>query len=211
MSSEFRQHWTLNFITDFFSSIRRVLFFNAILIIIDKYTKYARYISARMNWTIENLIDFLIEEICQTETIMISWFGRSIVCPVPADLSYGKISFLLDRAEQYQSSLLLTGLGSKSLLLIEQSVRQNLHQIQNARLSNYRSRDSVYQQLLIKLLLSSASATRLQHDFSFSNRWVNEVLKLNLRAVSTLLCQLSTKRLNILIVNDEICLQQQST
>jgi hypothetical protein len=63
MSSKLKQHWTLDFITNFFSSIRRVLFFNAILIIIDRYTKYARYISARMNWTIENLVDSLIEEV----------------------------------------------------------------------------------------------------------------------------------------------------
>jgi hypothetical protein len=63
MSSEFRQHWTLDFIIDLFSSIRRVLFFDVILIIIDRYTKYARYISARMNWTIENLVDSLIEEV----------------------------------------------------------------------------------------------------------------------------------------------------
>jgi hypothetical protein len=63
MLSELRQHWTLNFITDFLSSIRRVLFFDVILIIIDRYTKYARYISARMNWTIENLVDSLIEEV----------------------------------------------------------------------------------------------------------------------------------------------------
>jgi hypothetical protein len=63
MSSELRQHWTLDFITNLFSSIRRILFFNAILIIIDRYTKYARYILARMNWTIENLVDSLIEEV----------------------------------------------------------------------------------------------------------------------------------------------------
>jgi hypothetical protein len=63
MSSELRQHWTLNFITDFSSSIRWVLFFDAILIIIDRYTKYARYILTRMNWTIENLVDSLIEEV----------------------------------------------------------------------------------------------------------------------------------------------------
>jgi hypothetical protein len=63
MSSELKQHWTLDFITDLFSSIRRVLFFDAILVIIDRYTKYARYISARMNWTIENLVDFLIKEV----------------------------------------------------------------------------------------------------------------------------------------------------
>jgi hypothetical protein len=54
---------------------------------------------------------------------MVSWSGRSIVGPAPIG-SHRKISFLLDRAEQYQPSLLLTGLGSKSLLLIGQSVRQ---------------------------------------------------------------------------------------
>jgi hypothetical protein len=64
MSSEFRQHWTLDFITDLLSSIRQILFFDAILIIIDRYTKYARYISARMNWTIENLVDSLIKKVC---------------------------------------------------------------------------------------------------------------------------------------------------
>jgi hypothetical protein len=63
MFSELKQHWTLDFITDFFSSIRRILFFDAILIIIDRYTKYARYISAQMNETIENLVDSLIEEV----------------------------------------------------------------------------------------------------------------------------------------------------
>jgi hypothetical protein len=53
---------------------------------------------------------------------MVSWFGRSIVGPASID-SHRKISFLLDRAEQYQSLLLLIGLGSKSSLFIEQSVR----------------------------------------------------------------------------------------
>jgi hypothetical protein len=67
-----RQHWTLDFITDLPSSIRRALFFDAILVIIDRYTKYARYISARMDWTAENLADSLIEEVFTRFEMLVS-------------------------------------------------------------------------------------------------------------------------------------------
>ena len=58
-----RQNWTLDFITDLPPSIRRTLIFDAILVIVDRYTKYARYIAARKDWTAENLADALVEEV----------------------------------------------------------------------------------------------------------------------------------------------------
>ena len=58
-----RQNWALDFITDLPPSIRRTLIFDAILVIVDRYTKYARYIAARKDWTAENLADALVEEV----------------------------------------------------------------------------------------------------------------------------------------------------
>jgi hypothetical protein len=63
MLKESRQDWTMNFITDLSSSKRWNKAYDSILIVIDRYTKYARYIRARKNWTAVQLTDVLVKEL----------------------------------------------------------------------------------------------------------------------------------------------------
>ncbi len=58
-----RKNWTMNFITDLSLSKRREQIYDVILIIIDRYTKYFKYIAARKNWTAKYLTNELFDEI----------------------------------------------------------------------------------------------------------------------------------------------------
>ena len=58
-----RQDWTLDFITDLPPSVRRGQVFDAVLVVVDRYTKFARYIPARKDWEAEDMADVLVEEV----------------------------------------------------------------------------------------------------------------------------------------------------
>jgi hypothetical protein len=58
-----RKNWTMNFITDLLFSKRREQIYDVILIIINRYTKYFKYISTRKNWTAKHLTNELFDEI----------------------------------------------------------------------------------------------------------------------------------------------------
>ena len=58
-----RQNWTIDFITDLPRSFRRGQVYVSILVTIDRYTKFSRYIPARKDWEAENMSDVLVEEI----------------------------------------------------------------------------------------------------------------------------------------------------
>jgi hypothetical protein len=58
-----RKNWTMNFIIDLLFSKRREQIYNVILMIINHFTKYFRYISARKNWTAKHLTNELFDEI----------------------------------------------------------------------------------------------------------------------------------------------------
>jgi hypothetical protein len=60
---EFKKNWTMNFIIDLSFNKRREQIYDVILIIIDRYTKYFRYISTRKNWTAKHLTNELFNEI----------------------------------------------------------------------------------------------------------------------------------------------------
>jgi hypothetical protein len=60
---EFRKNWTMNFIIDLSLSKRREQIYDVILIIIDRYTKYFKYISTRKDWTTKHLTNELFDEI----------------------------------------------------------------------------------------------------------------------------------------------------
>ena len=55
-----RQDWTLNFITDLPPSVRRGQVFDSILMVVDQYTKYSKYIPSQKNWEVDDLADMLI-------------------------------------------------------------------------------------------------------------------------------------------------------
>ena len=55
-SKNSRQNWIMNFIIDLSSSKHRVEVYNSVLIMMNRYTKYVRYISTKKTWTIENLM-----------------------------------------------------------------------------------------------------------------------------------------------------------
>jgi hypothetical protein len=60
---EFKKNWTMNFIIDLSFNKRREQIYDVILIIIDRYTKYFKYISARKDWTAKHLTNELFDEI----------------------------------------------------------------------------------------------------------------------------------------------------
>jgi hypothetical protein len=63
MLKKSRQDWTMNFITDLSSSKRWNKTNDSILIVIDRYTKYAKYIRARKNWTTVQLTNVLVKKL----------------------------------------------------------------------------------------------------------------------------------------------------
>jgi hypothetical protein len=60
---QFKKNWTMNFIIELSFSKRREQIYDVILIIIDRYTKYFRYISTRKDWTAKHLANELFDEI----------------------------------------------------------------------------------------------------------------------------------------------------
>jgi hypothetical protein len=60
---KFKNNWTMNFIIDLSLSKRREQIYDVILIIIDRYMKYFRYISTRKDWTAKHLANELFDEI----------------------------------------------------------------------------------------------------------------------------------------------------
>jgi hypothetical protein len=59
----FKKNWTRNFIINLSFNKRNEQIYDFILIIIDRYTKYFRYISARKDWTTKQLMNQLFDEI----------------------------------------------------------------------------------------------------------------------------------------------------
>ncbi len=60
---KFKKNWTMNFIIDLSFNKRSEQIYDFILIIIDRYTKYFRYISTRKDWTTKQLANQLFDEI----------------------------------------------------------------------------------------------------------------------------------------------------
>jgi hypothetical protein len=60
---KFKKNWTMNFIIDLSLSKRREQIYDVILIIINRYTKYFKYISAKKDWTAKHLANELFDEI----------------------------------------------------------------------------------------------------------------------------------------------------
>ena len=60
MSENSRKNWIMNFITDLFFSSHRKIINDSILIIMNRYIKFAKYISTKKIWTAENLADAII-------------------------------------------------------------------------------------------------------------------------------------------------------
>ncbi len=60
---EFRKNWTMNFIIDLSLNKRREQIYDVILIVINRYTKYFKYISTRKDWTAKHLANELFDEI----------------------------------------------------------------------------------------------------------------------------------------------------
>jgi hypothetical protein len=60
---KFKKNWTMNFIIDLSLNKRNEQIYNFILIIIDRYTKYFKYISTRKNWTTKQFANQLFDKI----------------------------------------------------------------------------------------------------------------------------------------------------
>ncbi len=59
----FKKNWTMNFIIDLSFSKRSEQIYDVILIIINRYTKYFKYILTRKDWTAKQLTNELFDEI----------------------------------------------------------------------------------------------------------------------------------------------------
>jgi hypothetical protein len=60
---KFKKNWTMNFIINLSLSKRREQIYNVILIVINRYTKYFKYISIKKDWTAKHLANELFDEI----------------------------------------------------------------------------------------------------------------------------------------------------
>jgi hypothetical protein len=75
MLKKSRLKWIMNFITDLSFNVSRKVAYDSILVLVDWYTKYARYIRARQNWIAVQLIDAMIKELfikCEIFEIIIT-------------------------------------------------------------------------------------------------------------------------------------------
>jgi hypothetical protein len=63
MLKESRLEWIMNFIIDLSSNVSREIAYDSILVLVDRYTKYARYIRARQDWIAVQLFDAMTEEL----------------------------------------------------------------------------------------------------------------------------------------------------
>ena len=66
-----RKNWIMDFITGLLPCTRRKSIYDSILVVVDQYTKYAKYISAKKDWKATDLADILVEDV-------FSAFGKSM-------------------------------------------------------------------------------------------------------------------------------------
>jgi hypothetical protein len=63
MLKKSRLKWIMNFIIDLSFNVSRKVAYDSILVLVDRYTKYARYIRTRQNWIAVQLADAMIKEL----------------------------------------------------------------------------------------------------------------------------------------------------
>ena len=63
ISQKLKQNWIMNFIINLFFNKLNEFVFNFILIIVNRYIKYARYIFSRKNWNAKRLTNVIFNEI----------------------------------------------------------------------------------------------------------------------------------------------------
>ncbi len=63
MLKKSRLEWIMNFIIDLSFNVNRRVAYDSILVLVDRYTKYARYIRTKQNWIAVQLVDAMIEEL----------------------------------------------------------------------------------------------------------------------------------------------------
>jgi hypothetical protein len=63
MFKKSRLKWIMNFITDLSFNTNRKIAYDSILVLVNRYTKYARYVRARQNWIAVQLVDAMIKKI----------------------------------------------------------------------------------------------------------------------------------------------------
>jgi hypothetical protein len=63
MLKRLRLEWIMNFITDLSLNISRRVAYDSILVLVNRYTKYVRYVRAKQNWIAVQLADAMIKEL----------------------------------------------------------------------------------------------------------------------------------------------------
>jgi hypothetical protein len=75
MLKKSRLKWIMNFIIDLSFNVSRRVAYDSILVLVNRYTKYARYIRARQDWIAVQLADAMIEKLfikCEILEIIIT-------------------------------------------------------------------------------------------------------------------------------------------
>ena len=62
----------MDFITELLDSMRQSNIYNVVLVVIDRYTKYTRYILAQKNWNIEQFVDIIVDKVFMKFDIPVS-------------------------------------------------------------------------------------------------------------------------------------------
>jgi hypothetical protein len=63
MLKKSRLKWIMNFIINLSFNVNRKIAYDSIFVLVDRYTKYARYIRTRQNWIAVQLVDAMIKEL----------------------------------------------------------------------------------------------------------------------------------------------------
>jgi hypothetical protein len=63
MLKKLRLKWIINFIIDLSFNVNRKVAYDSILVLVNRYTKYARYIRTRQNWIVVQLINAMIKKL----------------------------------------------------------------------------------------------------------------------------------------------------
>ena len=71
-----RQDWTLNFISNLLPNVCQEQMFDTVLVVVDRYIKFARYILAHKDWEAENMANILVKGIFTKYDKLISFVNN---------------------------------------------------------------------------------------------------------------------------------------
>ena len=70
-----RQNWTMDFIMGLPPSLQRGSEFNAILVVVNRFTKYSIYLFAQKDWNVNMLVDVFVEVVFTKYSMLVSFMN----------------------------------------------------------------------------------------------------------------------------------------